>query len=487
LCTSALAQPSGAATALEVNRHGIGHMLIVPYFSAQGGNTTLLNIFNASDTAKAVKVRFRGAGNGDELASFQVFLNAFDAWTVNISSGAGGLPVLATIDRSCTVPAAINGQQFSISRLNPAMTGTLRANQAREGYIEIIAMGDVIRDTPLWREMTLSFGAPPCAPSVLGALTRFDPQLAPPSTGLMANWILINVPQTTIWSGEALAYEARHDGLASTGNNVFFPHAESPLTSADVAQYTADPLFNFANGGPVVTPTSRDLPDLSTPYTSPVTAPQHQANELSFEIAAQRSAVEFFTDPTVQATTDWVASMPTRRYYAAVDYRGPTLITNRGSFGADSAVYFSRLSDRDVSSSGQSCYVTMVFQFLMTLYDRESNLLSSELAPGILGQQITFCGMVSVFSVFDSKGAASPTLKAAATRTSVPESAAIVLAGKDGLAVLKWTVLDATEKGQPVLVRQFSRAINPSVAPGISGTYGFSWAGRTLVPGVWPN
>lgn len=267
VCTTALTQPQaqGAATSLELNPHSIGHMLVVPYFNIQGGNATLLNLFNASATAKAVKVRFRGAGNGDELFSLQVFLWRRDAWTVNISTGANGLPVLTTTDRSCTLPAAVSGAQFSTLRLNPALTGDGLANQAREGYVEIIAMGDVIDGTALKTAITPSFGTPPCTPSVLGALTRFDPQLTPPSTGLMADWILINVPQTTTWAGEAVAYEARLNGTAGTGNNVFFPQTAAPLTAADVTSYTADPLYNFANGGPIVVPTSRNLPDLSTP------------------------------------------------------------------------------------------------------------------------------------------------------------------------------------------------------------------------------
>jgi len=45
-----------------------GDILLVPYFSAQGANATLLSIVN-TDTVngKAVKVRFRGAANSDDL------------------------------------------------------------------------------------------------------------------------------------------------------------------------------------------------------------------------------------------------------------------------------------------------------------------------------------------------------------------------------------------------------------------------------------
>ncbi|MEY2953103.1 MAG: hypothetical protein RLZZ401_1190, partial [Pseudomonadota bacterium] len=50
-----------SANQLVVNADGIGHQLIVPYFSAQNGNTTLLSIVNLDNlNGKAVKVRFRG-------------------------------------------------------------------------------------------------------------------------------------------------------------------------------------------------------------------------------------------------------------------------------------------------------------------------------------------------------------------------------------------------------------------------------------------
>ena len=480
LNTTALAQPQpqGAATALELNRHGIGHLLVVPYFSTQGGNATLLNLFNASNTtSKAVKIRFRGAGNGDELLSFQVFLRPRDAWTANISTGAGGLPVLTTTDRSCTLPAVVNGATFNTTRLNPALTGDALANQAREGSIEIIAMGDVIEATPLRTAMSPILGTPPCTASVLNALTRFDTQLAPPSTGLMANWILINVPQTTTWSGEAVAYEARLNGQASTGNNVFFPQTATLLSSADVATYTSDPLYNFDSGGPIVVPSSLSLPDLSTPFTSTVASPQDQATELSFDIAAQGTVVEYLTDVNIQASTDWVVSMPTWRYHAAVDYRGPTLITNRDTFGDPNSIYFTFVN-RSVSASGQPCYTAFTFP-LVTGYDREGSSTNFDIAP--FPFRIGPCGAVSVLSVSGGIESSSSTLHASATRTPLNG----LLSGTDGAAQWNWLDIEGT-KGLPVLVRTFMRAANPAVMPGVSGTFGAASAGRTSVFGVLP-
>ena len=75
------------ATNLQFGNTGTGHMLVVPYFSTQDGNSTLLSIINTDETkGKAVKVRFRGAANSDDIYDFQVFLSPGDVWTANVSA-----------------------------------------------------------------------------------------------------------------------------------------------------------------------------------------------------------------------------------------------------------------------------------------------------------------------------------------------------------------------------------------------------------------
>lgn len=60
LVSPALAQEQ--ATSLKISPTGKGHILIVPYYTVQSGNATLLNIVNSDKVnGKAVKLRFRGA------------------------------------------------------------------------------------------------------------------------------------------------------------------------------------------------------------------------------------------------------------------------------------------------------------------------------------------------------------------------------------------------------------------------------------------
>ena len=71
------------ATGLSINPQGVGHILAVPYFSTQGNNKTLLSITNTDTTnGKAVKLRFRGAANSDDIFDITVFLSPGDMNTV---------------------------------------------------------------------------------------------------------------------------------------------------------------------------------------------------------------------------------------------------------------------------------------------------------------------------------------------------------------------------------------------------------------------
>ena len=65
-----------ASAALAVAESGSGHILTIPYYTAQNGNMTVLHVTNTDDkNGKAVKVRFRGASNSDDVLDFQVFMS----------------------------------------------------------------------------------------------------------------------------------------------------------------------------------------------------------------------------------------------------------------------------------------------------------------------------------------------------------------------------------------------------------------------------
>jgi len=68
-----------AATQLVVNTDGIGHINLIPYYTVQSGYDTYINIVNTDmKNGKAVKVRFRGASNSDDVFDFTLLLSPGD-------------------------------------------------------------------------------------------------------------------------------------------------------------------------------------------------------------------------------------------------------------------------------------------------------------------------------------------------------------------------------------------------------------------------
>jgi hypothetical protein len=473
--------PQGAATEWQLNPGGIGHALVIPYFSTQNGNSTLVNIGNATGVDKIVKVHIRGAANGDDLFNFQIFLKGRDMWTMNLSTGENGIPVITTSDTSCTLPVTINGQELRAARLSPTLPGDALANHTREGYIEIINMGDADLGSGLY-----SFWQPPeCGSGALSALTRFDSRLSLPTTGLYANWTIINVPRTTTWSGEATAWEARANGVASTGNGLYFPQSETLLRAAEVAAFSADPLFKFAAGAPIVAATESDLPDLSTP-SIPGFAPQAQANALSHTMAWTEMLLEYLVDPAIGAATDLVFSMPSRRYYTAMDYEKMQPVSNRSTHGEASAVYFVDAEEYPrVPFECQKIETWMV-------NDRAGNPLryyGGIVFTGSPPPALLICGAVSVMQTLYSEADFSPsrTLSASVTRTGLPQTDE----ASDGQITVNtgpWLGQGPSyPQGLPAIGRSFMKAENPNARQGVSGTFGGTFSGRIVQPGAAPQ
>ena len=134
------------AVKFKVAEGETGHALMVPYFTTQKGQMTVLHLVNSDfENGKVVKIRFRGANNGDSLLSVHVLLSPGDMWTASVTAGADGTAQLITSDRSCTRPQLVRDvpQPFSTDRLDPAWPAETKANNTREGSIEAIVMADV--------------------------------------------------------------------------------------------------------------------------------------------------------------------------------------------------------------------------------------------------------------------------------------------------------------------------------------------------------
>lgn len=394
------------AASFVVNPDGIGHIQLVPYYSTQGSRNTLLNIINTdSDEGKVVKVRFRGARNSDDVFDFYVFLSPGDVWRARVYRD-GETTKLESADNSCTWPlnfAANGGSAFQTSRVFKNLE-----TEVREGYIEILTAADIPKNTDkdsLYKAIKHVNGVAPCTEAVIEAsmqpLTTPPAALAAgfanPSTGLIAQWAISDVETKATTSGVATSLLAvQADGKTpALGNIVVAPQTNDPAPAtwsapAGAAIGTADPLFTFDNRD-----TSYfDYPDLSTPYLGAI-APTLQANKVSSALAVTEVINEFATvDADLQ--TDWVFSLPTRRYGVTIDYTGGATGGPIARINAANE-YFGGLTQAALDTSGTA--PAIVINVATKLFDDEENTASSSaiISPGTPVRS-SIRGEVNVFS-----------------------------------------------------------------------------------------
>ena len=462
--------PVPVATQLKESADGIGHMLIVPYYTAQGGNATLLNIVNTNQRmGKVVKVRFRGASNADDVFNFTLFLSPKDVWAAEISEDpVTGLARLSTADLSCTLPTNVN-REFSTTRLNPAAD---LANETREGYVEIIAMADMELFTAILDATTVGWDGKMPAPCSQGAPTPpalnellTDPGISaagftPPTAGLFANWSIFNVADATSWAGAATAIVAVDNaGVLGTGKVVMHPQT-SGRPSRMVNDVTSDPLLR--NGSTSIQ--RSDVPDLSTPYVGTIT-PTEQAAMLSTALNKRSIENEFFTDDRVQAQTDWVITLPTRRYAMGVNYS-----TGQIDQTALSPDYFPASYNwfEGEGAARKSCVRWVSY----AMWNRDGHPYPKDGftfgMPNDWMKTLSLCGAVMVWSVNAGDALVPSALDARVSRVNTDISFV------DGSVEMSFAA--------PMLGAAFAKATSTNIGAGVSGNFGLTWPHRYTRP-----
>ena len=502
------------ATVETVRGTGAGHQLLVPYYNTQNGNATLFNIVNTDVVnGKAVKVRFRGGSNSDDVFDFQVYLSPGDVWGATISKSAAGVASLKTTDKSCTLPAGVGGgaagSDFVTARLPQTLTGDALATQTREGYIEVFNMADIPPNlpaadgsvsttaNPLFTAIKHVAGVAPCTAATLNTLATdvttsteaYARGFRSPSASLFGNWTIVNVPKSGSSTGEAIAITASTAGGApARGNIVFFPQTGAAAPTPDL--FTADPsLRTFAGaaagqvsngaaaayGGvtPIIAASQFDLPDLSTPYlllaayppisTDPVTF----ARNLTASIQTGSVTNEYLTDTNIGAFTDWVFSQPTRRYNVAPDYR-PLSLTPAGALGR--AFNFGLTDFYSAANTSVSGFQICANTAGVTYYDREEFTAVGNnfvISPNPPAPGFRLCGETSVLT-FNSTAAS--VLGAEIARTNFVTGSV-----RDGWAVVS-TPGAAGGFGLPIVGKAFSAASTGTL------NIGGSWEHRYTTP-----
>lgn len=409
------ASPLAAATNLQLTPTGVGHILVTPYFTTQGAKHTLLSITNTDlVNGKAVKLRYRGAANSDDVFDITVFLSPGDVWAADVAADEAGFSRLVTDDNSCTLPSkadikAANNGRFKVNRVRNG-----DAAQTREGYIEILNSADIppvlsgsspAAANPLFTAIKHNAdGAAPCTAAVMdlqatALVADVNSPNSPrnrgyswPTGGLFANWLIVDVTTNASFSGQAVAVRAvdgSNPPVNAAGNVVWFPQTTDNVTVADAAALTADPLLRQG----LVRAARYDFPDLSTPYTGVVSA-NTQASRLATALQTQSVTNEYLTAATSGGfATDWVFSMPTRRYAVAMNYgaQAPSIAAGGIQLNPNVNAHFNA-----TNVTGNANWQVCVDAGNARGFDREERSKTTFVISPDMG--LRFCGETSVLS-----------------------------------------------------------------------------------------
>jgi hypothetical protein len=300
---------SFVAPAVHVSPHGLGQVLLYPYYTARStaaGNfyNTLFIVTNTATDTKIVRVRFRESLNGRGVADINVFLVPFDSWTgavIPATAQAAG-PTFTTLDGSCTDPEigsnpgtlAFTNAQYSGANADGADSSLTRA---AEGYIEVFEMGIVTDPTLLAALMpnrVNQFGVKPNCAAVQGAVLDNPSVIAPPTGGLMGSVYIINVLDGTLYPYDATPLDE---------------FTQIPLWSPSTR--TAKPSLEDVN------PKTSDVLD-ATGYRHSTWDPAkgaHLADPVSAVLMLYEILNYFVLDSVTASGTDWIVTMPTKPFY----------------------------------------------------------------------------------------------------------------------------------------------------------------------------
>jgi len=326
---------AGTAQAVNLNPDGLGQVLIYPYFTVNDGNDTLLSVVNTTDSAKAVKVRFKEGFNSRELLDFNIYLSAYDVWVAAISDN-DGTPTLYIPDATCTVPYLFEndsdgdgvGEQeflpFDYTGDN-SDGGPEGIERAAEGYFEMIEMGTLTNDEEDSADAAThvidddGFQHPFDCQQLIDAWTDnpgaggywiddANIDITRASGGLFGGAAIINVANGTMDAYDAKAIQGVDK--AANGRH-FLPGGLIPSLNSGT-ENEATIFFGVPKDEAVTLSYPRPVDAISAVFMH-----EYTMNEYSIESG-------------VAAASEWVMTFPTKNYY--VD---PTLLPSNSSWQPD--------------------------------------------------------------------------------------------------------------------------------------------------------
>lgn len=321
----------GQAGAVRLDPHGVGQVLLYPYYTVNVAQQTYVSLTNTTNRAKALQVDFREGHNSRSVLSLRVYLAPYDTWTGTVFAladavaGAGDGAALLSSDGSCTSPSfstqahgTVNGQpylRFSTTAY-AGDPGPQDATRTREGHVEVVALADLTGS--LAAAITQGPGGT-SACAVVADLEAPTAETLTPDGGLIGSGAVINVGQGTYFPYRATAL----DGF--TSRVLVAPHvaAFDPLGEAGDAAGATATVGVGATTVQAAYPADRRIDAVSAALT---------ANEIHND---------YLHDAAIGANSDWLMTFPTKRFYTAPG--APAIAPFAEPFGADGSCVMPRL------------------------------------------------------------------------------------------------------------------------------------------------
>ena len=357
VAASAAGMTSLATAQMYINTEHTGEALVFPFYSAQGGNDTLISIANTTANTKAVKVRIIEGQTSQETLDFNLYMSPQDHYSFAITADGDGAK-LVTNDTSCTVPAIDSEQSFTDllwvaddADGNP-LVGTAEGRE-QVGYIEVIEMGQIDNASAqglaiLHAATGATAGTPADCDAVVGywsvsvnaagtavegawydeasaELVDAGATLAGTGTtgfvgtttvangsgawnggGLYGVATVINVAEGTAFGYDAVAIEGLVEA-GSTSAQLHYPPGDTRPDFGDDAM--ADSAIVSIDG-------------TQTTYTNDdaLTDPHFAVSAL---FMTESISNDYVIDADINALTDWVVTMPTKGLHLGVAYSAP--------------------------------------------------------------------------------------------------------------------------------------------------------------------
>jgi hypothetical protein len=321
--TSSLLSAS-VSHAVHVSPNGMGQVLIYPYYTVRGagGDTTeyydtYISVVNATPATKALKVHVYEGRNSRRVMGFNLLLSGRDVWSAAIIRTAEGAGIISG-DTSCTVPNSlftIKNPQQVLGGPSPSLNhfknfdyafqrndgGPADYDRAREGYIEIIEMGEITNTTTIDWLAPNRQGVPiNCAAvSTINSDNTLGQTMTKPGGGLFGRAALVNVASGSDYSYDAIALDNW-----------------SSVVQYDVAGSAFPDLAGGGSGG--TSSTSSSLMTAAGVVTDNWGSGRSAAaNAVTAALMHSTVENEFNTLQGTRSNTDWVVTFPTKRFYTS--------------------------------------------------------------------------------------------------------------------------------------------------------------------------